>query len=250
MRKDVIGANKDDKKYNYENRFELLGARGHRGRVKEEILRCCGRGMREHRLLEFLLFFCIPQKDTKPIAYELINRFGNLYGVCNADPELLKNVKGMTNDAVVFLRSMDGVFDTYGEESGKQYKLEGVEGVLHYMRKIVTPGVEACYVINLDNDDEIIGVEKVMEGAINALDIPTGLIVKAALDAHSRRIIVMHTHPSGEIEPSGADRANTFAMNRLFHELNIEMVDHIVVYEKFAGSMKEKKIYRHNWSMR
>lgn len=224
--------------------------KGHRERVKREILKNGGMGMPEHRILEFLLFYCIPQKDTKRIACALLNRFGNLYGVCNAPPELLKDVKGISDNAVVFLRALDWISELYGIQSGRRRKLQGVAGVLNYMRKIATPGVEACYVIDLDNDDEIIGVETVMEGALNALEIPMGPIMKSALNAHARRAIVMHTHPSGQIEPSQEDRAVTFAIKSLFDEFNIELVDHIIVYEKFAGSMKERKIYRHNWSMR
>lgn len=224
--------------------------KGHRLRLKETIRADGIAASYEHVVLEFMLFYCVPYKDTKPMAYELLNRFGNLYGVLNAPPDLIESIKGVTRDAATFLSAMSGICDRYNEESADRERMSGADGILAYMRKVVTPGVEACYVINVNNDDEIISVEKVLEGTDNALDIPLRLIVKAVLAANARRIIVLHNHPSGKVLPSDEDKANTFRMNGVFDAMKVELIDHIVVYEKYAYSMKNRKVYKHNWRLR
>ncbi len=227
-----------------------LSHKGHRLRLKETIRADGIAASYEHVVLEFMLFYCVPYKDTKPMAYELLNRFGNLYGVLNAPPDLIESIKGVTRDAATFLSAMSGICDRYNEESADRERMSGADGILAYMRKVVTPGVEACYVINVNNDDEIISVEKVLEGTDNALDIPLRLIVKAVLAANARRIIVLHNHPSGKVLPSDEDKANTFRMNGVFDAMKVELIDHIVVYEKYAYSMKNRKVYKHNWRLR
>lgn len=235
---------------NVETIPEKFSYKGHRLRLKESI-RTDGIATKyEHVVLEFMLFYCIPYKDTKPMAYELLNRFGNLYGVLNAPPELIESVKGITRDAATFLSAMSGICDRYVEESGRRERMSEVDGVLAYMRKVVTPSTESCYVISVNNDDEIVCVEKVLEGTDNALDIPMRLIVKAVLNANARRVIVLHNHPSGKVMPSEEDSANTFMMNGIFDAIKVELVDHLIVYEKYAYSMKNKKVYKHNWRMK
>ena len=229
---------------------EKFSYKGHRLRLKESI-RAEGISIQyEHIVLEFLLFYCIPYKDTKPMTYELLNRFGNLYGVFNAPPELIENVKGITRDAATFLSAMSGICDRYVEESGRRERMSEVDGVLAYMRKVVTPSTESCYVISVNNDDEIVCVEKILEGTDNALEIPMRLIVKAVLNANARRAIILHNHPSGKVMPSEEDLAHTYMMNGILDAMKVELVDHLIVYEKYAYSMKNKKVYKHNWRMK
>ena len=51
---------------------------GHRDRKREQFLRCGAESFADHELLELLLYYAIPQRDTNPIAHALIERFGSL----------------------------------------------------------------------------------------------------------------------------------------------------------------------------
>ena len=59
---------------------------GHRQRMRERFVKQGLEGFAPHEILELLLFYAIPQKNVNPIAHQLINRFGSLYGVLNAEP--------------------------------------------------------------------------------------------------------------------------------------------------------------------
>ena len=257
IKAEADGLSSDDSAYLFadisgypEGNPKELSRKGHRKRAKEIVREGGVEKLYEHTMLEFILFYCIQYKDTKPIAYELLNRFGNIYGVFNAPPELIEQVKNVTHDAATFLNALSGICERYADESGKREKMSSVDGILDYMRRIVSPNVEACYAISLNNDDEIISVEKVLEGTDNALEIPLRLLVKTILNANARRVVVLHNHPSGKVTASEHDKSYTYIIQSLLEELKVELVDHFVVYEKYAFSMKNGKMYKHNWRMR
>ena len=75
--------------------------KGHRQKLKNRILMNGLAGEAPHTILELLLFYGIPYKDTNPIAHELLDRFGSLSGVLRAGVEELKSVKGMTENAAL-----------------------------------------------------------------------------------------------------------------------------------------------------
>ena len=82
---------------------------GHRGRVKEEFLARGIEGWPDHRVLELMLFFALPQGDTNPLAHELIDRFGSLDRVLDALPEELMKTPGLGTHAATFLKLFPAV---------------------------------------------------------------------------------------------------------------------------------------------
>ena len=80
-----------------------LNRKGHRERMKESYLRNSFESMPDHNILELLLFYAIPQKDTKPLAYDLINHFGSFENVINADIEELVKVKGVKEHTAILI---------------------------------------------------------------------------------------------------------------------------------------------------
>ena len=88
---------------------------GHRGRLKEEFLTRGIEGWPDHKVLELILFYAIPQGDVNPLAHELIDRFGSLSGVLDALPEELMKVKGMGEHSSTMLKLFPAVMGRYLE---------------------------------------------------------------------------------------------------------------------------------------
>ena len=78
--------------------------KGHRARVKEEFFARGLSGMADHRALELLLFYAIPQGDVNPLAHRLIDTFGSLAGVFNATIDQLTAVKGIGEHAACLIK--------------------------------------------------------------------------------------------------------------------------------------------------
>lgn len=73
--------------------------KGHRIKVRNRYYETGFNGMADHNVLEMLLFFGIPFKDTNELAHDLIARFGSFSAVLEADVKDLVSVKGMTENA-------------------------------------------------------------------------------------------------------------------------------------------------------
>ena len=86
---------------------------GHRKRMREEFLRTGGAEMEEHRLLELLLFYAIPQGDVNPLAHLLVDHFGSLTGVLHATYDQLVKVKGVGHNTAVLLQLIPAVAARY-----------------------------------------------------------------------------------------------------------------------------------------
>ena len=56
----------------------------HRKRMRKRFMETNAEGFSDHELLELLLFYCVPRKNTNDIAHRLLNRFGNFEGIFSA----------------------------------------------------------------------------------------------------------------------------------------------------------------------
>ena len=86
---------------------------GHRSRVKTEFLARGLEGWPDHRVLELLLFYAIPQGDVNALAHELIDRFGSLAGVLDASADELQKVPGVGEHTAVLLRLIPALGGRY-----------------------------------------------------------------------------------------------------------------------------------------
>ena len=77
---------------------------GHRQRVKDEFSARGLAGWPDHRVLELLLYYAIPQGDVNGLAHELVERFGSLAGVLDAAEEELCRVPGVGQHTAVLLK--------------------------------------------------------------------------------------------------------------------------------------------------
>ena len=86
---------------------------GHRSRVKTEFLTRGLEGWSDHRVLELLLFYAIPQGDVNALSHALIERFGSLSGVLDASADELKKVPGVGEHSAVLLRLIPALAGRY-----------------------------------------------------------------------------------------------------------------------------------------
>ena len=84
---------------------------GHRDRLRERFIRDGLDGFEEHNILEMLLFYPIPQKDTNELAHALLDRFGSLESVFNATPEELMQIDGVGEHTARFLSMFSKTID-------------------------------------------------------------------------------------------------------------------------------------------
>ena len=146
---------------------------GHRERVREKIAAAGLDTFQDHEVLEYILFHCIPRKNTNEIGHELIDRFGSFADVLNSDKERLKEVPGMTEIAALFLSVLPDIMRRYLlSAERKRTNLSGRRKVRDYIAKeMYGAPVEIAGAAALDAQDGLIRFRKLASGKGDGVNV-------------------------------------------------------------------------------
>lgn len=216
---------------------------GHRERMKAEFLARGLEGWPDHRVLELLLFYTIPQGDVNDLAHELVERFGSLAGVLDASVEELKKVKGVGDHTAVFLRMLPAVLGRY---QGARTRLSAIINSPEEAYAWLEPYFfgarnEMVYVLCLDGKRQVLGVRKVAEGSIEMAEVNTRRIAEEAIGLRAAQIYVAHNHVSNLAIPSQADWLTTDTLRSALRPIGIELIDHLVFVDGDMVSLKDSE---------
>ena len=216
---------------------------GHRERMKAEFLARGLEGWPDHRVLELLLFYTIPQGDVNDLAHELLERFGSLAGVLDASVEELKKVKGVGDHTAVFLRMLPAVLGRY---QGARTRLSAIINSPEEAYAWLEPYFfgarnEMVYVLCLDGKRQVLGVRKVAEGSIELAEVNTRRIAEEAIGLRAAQIYVAHNHVSNLAIPSQADWLTTDTLRGALRPIGIELIDHLVFVDGDMVSLKDSE---------
>lgn len=215
---------------------------GHRERIKKKFAGAGLDGFMDHEVLELLLTYAIPRRDTKPLAWALIKKFGSLSRVMDATVSELKQVKGIGESAAVFITLVRSVFKKYAMDDLKQgVTINTPEQVAAYCRSSLQgKGEEVFEVIYLTIRNSLIGSEVLSVGTIDRTSISPRKIMERALAAKAVGVVLVHNHPSGDPRPSGEDVSFTEEVVRAGEVLGVSVHDHIIVGTSGYYSFKMK----------
>ena len=218
----------------------------HRQRAKAEFLDHGLSGLPDHRVLELLLFFAIPQRDVNPLAHRLVDHFGSLAGVFHATYDQLLAVKGIGPNVAVLLRLVPAVSARYLEESAS---FDGQIVSTWQFRELLLPLFfgkrdELAYLVCMDGKNKVLATRKLGEGVVNAVHITARRVLEIALACNAVRVALAHNHVSGVAIWSEADVQTTLRLKRLLGETGIELVDHFIIAGDDMISMAESGILK------
>lgn len=213
---------------------------GHRERLKARFSKEGLDHFEHHQVLELLLFFVIPRRDTNPIAHELMQRFGSLAGVLDANPEDLAAVPGVGQNTALLLSLIPSLTRVYTQDKwGQKPRLGSSKMAGDYVKTLFTGRpYEVFYVICLDAQNQVNYPALVHEGTIDSAPVYPRLIVEAALRHQASTVILAHNHPGGSLQPSNADLDATRKIVAACEAISVRVVDHFIVagdnYVSFA----------------
>lgn len=216
---------------------------GHRQRVKTEFLTRGLEGWPDHRVLELLLFYAIPQGDVNGLAHELVERFGSLSGALDASPEELKKVPGVGDHTVVLLKLIPTLSGRYLDDRSS------IGQIIHTSEaaaRVLQPYFfaarnEMVYILCLDGKGKVLGVRKVSEGSIHASDINIRRIAEEALALRAAKIYLAHNHISNLAFPSAADWQSTDVIRAALQGVGLELTDHLIFVDGDAVSLNQSE---------
>lgn len=221
--------------------------KGHRQKVKTRYMQTGFDGMADHNVLELLLFFGIPYKDTNAIAHELMNTFGSFSGVLHASVEELKGVKGMTENAACLLNMILPVYSRYyADLMAEKPMLMSVEEVVDFMRpKFLDTNNERAYALCFDGSHRLIAARKLSDGDVNSTVFDMRKLAAAVLETKAVGVILVHNHPNGIPLPSQNDVKQTESAFSLLNMMKVSLMDHIIIARTGHCSMVSVAKFAH-----
>lgn len=210
-----------------------VGASGHRERLRNRFLESNPDTIEDYHLIELLLFYSIPRKDTRDEAVELMNRFGSLRRLFRADPRELESVEGIGKSSAVLIRLIHELMRRIDLDSlSAGLDCSDIDTLGRLLCMVMRQEQdEVMYLLALDGAKRLIKYKKLYQSHTSALNVFIRDITEYAISQHAEYIIISHNHPSGSILPSYRDEELTTNLLNGLKLLNIRLSEHIICSE-------------------
>lgn len=222
---------------------------GHRQRLKQRFLESGLTGFPDHNILELLLFYTIPRRDTNELAHTLINTFGSLSAVFDASFEDLIKVDGIGENTASLIKVIPPIYGKYIED--KLLKTNQItstqEAGEYFVAKYIGIKNETVMLLCIDNKGCVINCDTLSRGSLTMTEIAGRKVIETALKNNATSVILAHNHPGGLAVPSSADVNVTRSMKTILNSIDVNLRDHIIIandeYFSMADSPKFSLVF-------
>lgn len=204
----------------------------HRERMRQRFLEHGLDNFADHEVLELLLFYAIPRGDVNPLAHRLLDTFGSLANVLEAETPDLCRVEGMGDKTAAFLHMLPPMFRRYQTSKIQGTTYDTTEKIAEYLVKyyIGRPREQLSAVL-MDNKCRLIRICDIAEGSATSVKIDLRKLLQCILQYNAADVVLAHNHPRGMCNPSRADIVQTSTIREMLKNIDVRLVDHIIVAE-------------------
>jgi DNA repair protein RadC len=223
--------------------------KNHRARIRKRYRAQGLDGFADHEVLEILLYYCYPQRNTNDIAHRMLTKFGSLHSLFEADIETLMARLECTENIALLLNLVPALANRYfrskwnrtvvfdGEKVAGEYAISLFVGLTS----------ERFYLLSVDARNRLNNVTLISQGTLDESAIYPREVVKAAIQSQASAVILAHNHPGGSLKPSRADLEVTRHITDGLDFIGIKVLDHIIVtgdtYYSFAARRQHVRGY-------
>jgi len=204
---------------------------GRRSRIKSKFLKYGIESFEPHEILELLLYYAIPRKDTNIIAHRLLEKFGSFSKVFEASEKSLLEIKDIGQQAVILIKIIPGITGKYLED---KYSMKGkiidikMAGEI-FLPKFAEKNEENLALMLLDVKNKVLFCDIINKGSLNSVEICIKKIIELAVNYNSRYAVISHNHPNGNFLPSKSDLNITIELKEALKLVNVNLIDHVIV---------------------
>lgn len=217
---------------------------GRRARMRERFINEGMEHFENHEVLELLLYYAIPGKDTNLLAHKLIEEFESLAGVLEAMPEEIMKRMRLSKNTAVLLSMIPSLCQKYMTSRwGDKILLNSVDKAGEYLVSLFAGKTrEEFYLICLNGANRVLTVKTIATGTINETQVYPRNIIEIVLNFKATSVILSHNHPGGSIELSKYDIESTKHIETILSAIGVRLLDHIVVAGQKYKSMAKSGI--------
>lgn len=219
----------------------------HRKRVKDRFRKEGLDHFDERYVLELMLFYCVPRKDTRELALRLLDHFGSIVQVLDATPEELERVPGVgegISTFIAFRRELERYYRIKADDNPIEPLISPEDFERSLRAKFIGQRNEVVYVLCLDAKCKLLSCLFVGEGSVNSANVPIRRIVEICLNANATSVVLAHNHPGGLAFPSGDDIQTTKRLAQALSTVDIHLIDHLIFADGDSISMALSGYYK------
>jgi len=220
---------------------EVPGNSGHRTRLLEKYIKAGMAALNDYEILELILTFALPRRDTKPIAKRLIARYGTISAAVHAPLDELSAVDGLGHRSAALLTLIRDTLSFCLNEGCVEKPVITHRGdVERYLRfSLGHSREEYVAAVFLDGSNHVLATEIVAQGTVNRCVIYPRTIMDRAFKCGAASFILAHNHPAGTAAASEEDWATTERLLEAGKLMDVPLVDHIIIASDRTISLRE-----------
>lgn len=204
---------------------------GHRSRLRNKFLKYGADGLEKHEILELYIAYAIPRKNTNDIAHALIDKFGSISDIFDADIKSITNVKGIGPQSAILIKLLNQICRICKEECQQSNnKVMSIDKIPNYINNKYTGRCnEAVSLMLLSHKMKILFFDIISEGSFNCSNIYTRDMVEKSIKYNAKYAIMAHNHPSGNALPSSDDIDTTKRIYGILDFIDVTLLEHYIV---------------------
>ena len=215
--------------------------KGHRENVRRRYLTGGLEVFAPHEILEFLLYYAIPRRDTNPLAHRLMDTYGTLYRVLSASPQELQTVEGVGEQTAIFrsLVFQIGRWIRLEEMREAGLHFESIEAIAAYLKELYAGQEnETVYQLCFNQRSDLIMCHSMTNGSIVSVSTDILTLIRNALVCRAAYVVISHNHPGGDALPSAEDLAATRRIEEALASVSVKLMDHIIIGKDDYASLR------------
>ncbi len=222
---------------------------GHRSRLRERFIREGLDKFEEHNILELILFYSIPQRDTNELAHSLLNRFGSLEGVFSAQPDELMQMEGVGEHTARFLHLYSDLIEVYLSDRQQNEIIRGNQNIIEFaVRKLAYCGIESLMILFIDNKQSLLSWHLIQEGLVSPEAVDKRSLIRMLMGTQATHVIIAHHYPKGKAKFGKPDQVMIREIAEALRTIGVGIHDYVVVGRDRSyltvSSSPEAELYR------
>lgn len=223
--------------------------KGHRKRMKNRMFKSGLESFEPHEIMELMLYFTHPIRDTNALGHSLIKKFGSVQNVLDAQEDELLSVSGIGESTVSHIKFIKEISKIYMKQVASLQMLDTPQKLCEYFKAtFIGEHVEQLHIVCLNHEMELVLDEKVCEGDVGSLNIDMRRMIEIVLKSRCDTVVIAHNHPKGLHMPSKADIRTTRTIFNAFANINVRLIDHIIIGMNGEYSIRNSGLMPDIWN--
>ena len=212
---------------------------GHRKRMRDRVEFIGPEEMRPQDLMEFLLYYSLPRRDTKKQAFDMIERFGSIRGVLEADEDELIKVDGIGRRTARWLKTLGNMVEAYAQlRASDRRRIENILGAEAYFREFFKGATyREVWQCSLNNGGTLLSVSRIADNSAWAESGYLREALAGAIFSRASSVVIGQFCPKPGAEFEEYDVHNTVDYAMTLYASGIQLLDHVLICPDGTKSM-------------